>query len=63
MKTTEVATDLILNKPLDYSGYMWNEENKKDRLVKRLMDAYKKRRRKKKIEKLRSRENHWKGLE
>jgi len=47
----------------DTYKYIWNEGKGKNNLIKRMVDAYKKKKRKKKIDKLKSKEDHWKGLE
>jgi len=39
-----------------------SKKKARDRLIKRMVDAYKKSKRKKKIEKLLDNDNHWKGL-
>ena len=44
------------------NSYIWNEEKRRDRVAKKLLDYYKKKQRKKKIEKLQSNDTHWKGL-
>ena len=44
------------------TNYIYNEQKSKDRLIKRMVDSYKKRKRKKKIEKLMDRDDHWSGL-
>lgn len=51
------------NTPEDDAKFLWNEAKKSDKLAKRMLDAYRKRKRKKKIEKLANDEDHWKGLE
>ena len=43
--------------------YIWNESNGRDNLIKRMVDAYRTKKRKKKIDKLKARDDHWKGLE
>tara|TARA_Y100000004_G_scaffold81729_1_gene91713 strand:+ start:105 stop:248 length:144 start_codon:yes stop_codon:yes gene_type:complete len=45
----------------DPKTYIWKEG--KDQILKRMVNAYRRNKRKKKIEKLQSRENHWKGLQ
>ena len=42
---------------------VWNESKGKDQLIKRMVKAYRKNKRKEKIEKLANDENHWKGLQ
>ena len=44
------------------NSYIWNEEKRRDRVAKKLLDYYKKKQRKKKIEKLQSNNDHWTGL-
>ena len=44
-------------------NYIWSEGKGRNKLVKRMVDAYKRRKRKKKIEKLTNNDNHWKGLQ
>ena len=41
---------------------VWCEAKGRERLMKRMVDAYKKRKRKEKIAKLVDNDNHWKGL-
>ena len=41
---------------------IWNESKGREKVVKRMVDAYKKRKRKKKIEKLLDKDSHWSGL-
>ena len=43
--------------------YIWNEGKGKNNLIKRMVDAHRKRKRKRKIDKLKALDNHWKGLE
>lgn len=43
--------------------YIWNEGKGKNNLIKRMVDAYRTKKRKKKIDKLKARDDHWKGLE
>lgn len=42
---------------------IWNESKGREKVLKRMVDSYKKRKRKKKIEKLLDNDKHWKGLE
>ena len=44
-------------------SYAFNEEKGKDRLLKRMMNAYRKKKREEKVEKLKNAPRHWKGLE
>lgn len=46
----------------DIQKYIWGEEKGKNAILKRMAHAYKKQKRKEKIEKLQSNDNHWKGL-
>ena len=47
----------------DEKEEVWNESKGKDQLIKRMVKAYRKNKRKEKIEKLASDEDHWKGLQ
>ena len=51
------------NTPEDDEKFLWNESKKNDRVAKRMLNAYRKRKRQKKIEKLADDDKHWKGLE
>lgn len=48
---------------MDKEKYIWNEGKSKDELLKRMLKAYRKNKRAKKIEKLQRIASHWKGLE
>ena len=41
---------------------IWNEGKGREKVVKRMVDAYRKRKRKKKVEKLLDNDDHWPGL-
>jgi len=47
----------------EINQYIWNEGKAKDQIIKRMIKAYKKNKREKKIEKLANNKNHWKGLQ
>lgn len=51
------------NTPEDDRRFLWNEAKKNDRVAKRMLNAYRKRKRQEKIEKLAGDDKHWKGLE
>ena len=55
------------NTPEDDEKFLWNEAKKNDRVAKRMLDAYRKRKRQEKIDKLRDRtggsDELWSGLE
>jgi transposase len=55
------------NTPDEDKQFLWNEAKKGDRVAKRMLNAYRKRKRQKKIEKLLDRtggsDELWKGLE
>ena len=50
------------NTPDDDALHIWNEAKRNDRVAKKLLNFYKKKQRRKKIEKLQSNDTHWKGL-
>jgi hypothetical protein len=50
------------NTPEDDALHIWNEAKRNDRVAKKLLNYYRKKQRKKKIEKLQSIDTHWKGL-
>ena len=47
----------------EFIQYIWNEGKGKDQIIKRMVKAYKKNKREKKIDKLSNNKNHWKGLQ
>lgn len=47
----------------DAEQYIWNEERGRNGVIKRMVKAYQKRKREKKIKKLANDSEHWKGLE
>ena len=49
--------------PEDDALHLWNEAKKNDRVAKKLLDFYRKKKREKKIKKLAAIDTHWKGLE
>lgn len=53
---------MFYNTPQEDASYIWNEAKKGDRVAKKLLDYYKKTKRKKKIQKLQSNDSHWSGL-
>ena len=57
---------VIPEQPMNDNNYnqwdIWNEGKGREKGMKRMVDAYKKRKRKKKVEKLLDNEDHWKGL-
>jgi len=71
MKTYKQIRDIIYNNPrADKQNKGWDEKEEvrmKDKmlyddLIKRMSSAYQKRKREKKIDKLKSNSDHWKGL-
>ena len=42
--------------------HIWNEAKRNDRVAKKLLNYYRKKQRRKKIEKLQSNDSHWSGL-
>lgn len=72
MKTYKQIRDLVYNNPrADKQNVDSNADDEKklkdkmlyDDLIKRMGNAYKRNKREKKIDKLKSNNNHWKGLE
>ena len=72
MKTYKQIRDLIYNNPRadkqnvdsdDAAEKKLKDKMLYDDLIKRMGDAYKKNKRQKKIDKLKSNDNHWKGLQ
>ena len=71
MKTYKQIRDIICNNPrADKQNKGWDEKEEErmkdkmlyDDLIKRMSSAYQKRKREKKIDKLKSNSDHWKGL-
>jgi hypothetical protein len=71
MKTYKEIRDIIYNNPrADKQDKGWDDKEEKrikdkmlyDNLIKRMSSAYQKRTREKKIDKLKSNSDHWKGL-
>jgi hypothetical protein len=71
MKTYKQIRDIIYNNPrADKPNKGWDEKEEErikdkmlyDDLIKRMSSAYQKRKREKKIDKLKSNSDHWKGL-
>lgn len=71
MKTYKQIRDIIYNNPrADKQNKGWDEKEEErikdkmlyDDLIKRMSSAYQKRKREKKIDKLKSNSDHWKGL-
>jgi hypothetical protein len=71
MKTYKKIRDIIYNNPrADKQDKGWDDKEEErikdkmlyDNLIKRMSSAYQKRTREKKIDKLKSNSDHWKGL-
>jgi hypothetical protein len=71
MKTYKEIRDIIYNNPrADKQDKGWDDKEEErikdkmlyDNLIKRMSSAYQKRKREKKIDKLKSNSDHWKGL-
>jgi hypothetical protein len=71
MKTYKEIRDIIYNNPrADKQDKGWDDKEEErikdkmlyDNLIKRMSSAYQKRTREKKIDKLKSNSDHWKGL-
>jgi len=71
MKTYKKIRDIIYNNPrADKQDKGWDDKEEErikdkmlyDNLIKRMSSAYQKRKREKKIDKLKSNSDHWKGL-
>jgi thymidylate synthase len=71
MKTYKQIRDIIYNNPrAEKQNKGWDEKEEErmkdkmlyDDLIKRMSSAYQKRKREKKIDKLKSNSDHWKGL-
>jgi hypothetical protein len=71
MKTYKEIRDIIYNNPrTDKQDKGWDDKEEErikdkmlyDNLIKRMSSAYQKRKREKKIDKLKSNSDHWKGL-
>lgn len=72
MKSYKEIRDIIYNNPRADKQSIDNNDDKEEKkikdkmlyddVIKRMKDAYQKRKRQKKIDKLKSNDNHWKGL-
>lgn len=72
MKSYKEIRDIIYNNPRADKQSIDNNDDKEEKkikdkmlyddVIKRMKDAYQKRKRQKKINKLKSNDNHWKGL-
>ena len=71
MKSYKQIKDIIYNNPRADKQSVDSDKSEEDKIknkmlyddvIKRMKDAYQKRKRKQKIDKLKSNDNHWKGL-